>query len=100
MSGPQTGIRHGRTTLSGLTGSTRTSTAAKHGAAHGSVDVVLVNGAVFCTISDDGPGGAGPSAGTGLRGLVERIAAVDGLLTIETPASGGTSLVARIPTAG
>ena len=48
-------------------------------------------------IADDGIGGADPSTGTGLRGLVDRLEAVNGSLEISSPLSGGTRLVARIP---
>jgi signal transduction histidine kinase len=37
-------------------------------------------------------------AGTGLRGLQDRVAAVDGELSIDSPPGGGTRLTARIPT--
>ena len=50
-------------------------------------------------ISDDGVGGADPASGSGLRGLIDRLAAVDGTLEIFSPRGGGTRLVARIPTA-
>jgi signal transduction histidine kinase len=48
-------------------------------------------------VSDDGVGGADPSRGSGLRGLSDRVAAVDGTLAIESPPGGGTRLVVRIP---
>ena len=48
-------------------------------------------------ISDDGVGGADPTTGSGLRGLIDRLAAVDGTLDIVSPRGGGTSLTARIP---
>ena len=48
-------------------------------------------------IDDDGVGGADASSGTGLRGLSDRIAALDGLLTITSPAGVGTVVRARIP---
>jgi signal transduction histidine kinase len=48
-------------------------------------------------ISDDGIGGADPSKGSGLRGLVDRVEAVGGRLDIVSPASRGTRLRAEIP---
>jgi signal transduction histidine kinase len=48
-------------------------------------------------IADDGIGGADPSTGTGLRGLADRLASVDGSLEIRSPVGGGTHLLARIP---
>jgi signal transduction histidine kinase len=50
-------------------------------------------------ITDDGIGGADPSTGTGLRGLADRLASVNGSLEINSPVGGGTHLLARIPLA-
>lgn len=49
-------------------------------------------------IEDDGVGGADPRSGSGLRGLADRLAALDGTLTIVSPPGGGTRISARIPT--
>jgi PAS domain S-box-containing protein len=51
------------------------------------------------SIDDDGVGGATPSAGSGLSGLQDRVAAVDGKLTIASPPGGGTRVCAAIPLA-
>jgi signal transduction histidine kinase len=70
----------------------------KHsGASH--IRVVLEHrGAHLCIeVSDDGIGGASADQGTGLRGLRDRLAAVDGTLTIDSPVGAGTRLVATIP---
>jgi signal transduction histidine kinase len=54
-------------------------------------------------VTDDGSGGAAPAdgdpagAGTGLRGLVQRAAAVDGTLTIDSPPGGPTVIAAELP---
>lgn len=48
-------------------------------------------------VVDDGVGGASIDTGTGLRGLRDRLAAVDGTLAIESAAGRGTRLVATIP---
>jgi signal transduction histidine kinase len=50
-------------------------------------------------IVDDGIGGADPTLGSGLRGLADRLAAINGTLEIVSPTGGGTRLVARIPAA-
>ena len=50
-------------------------------------------------VSDDGIGGADPSRGTGLRGLEDRVASLDGRLAISSPPGGGTRLRATIPVA-
>jgi signal transduction histidine kinase len=62
------------------------------------IDVRRENGAVLVDVADDGVGGADVAGGTGLRGLHDRVAAVDGELTIESPPGAGTRLRARIPT--
>jgi signal transduction histidine kinase len=50
-------------------------------------------------VGDDGVGGADGSRGSGIRGLQDRVAAVGGRLTIDTPAGQGTLVVAEIPIA-
>lgn len=57
-------------------------------------------GSLTVEVADDGVGGANASLGTGLRGLADRLAAVDGSLEIISPAGGGTRLLAHIPAAG
>jgi PAS domain S-box-containing protein len=49
------------------------------------------------TVDDDGIGGARPSAGTGLAGLADRLAAVDGTLTVSSRPGDGTHIRAEIP---
>jgi signal transduction histidine kinase len=49
-------------------------------------------------VSDDGVGGADPRSGSGLRGLADRLAALDGTITVDSPAGGGTTISAQIPT--
>ena len=41
-------------------------------------------------IADDGAGGADPAAGSGLRGMADRLAALDGTLAVDSPPGGGT----------
>src|SRR5215469_10350308 len=50
-------------------------------------------------VTDDGRGGAMPAAGdgTGLRGLAQRAAAVDGTLSIDSPPGGPTTITAELP---
>ncbi|HSI97234.1 MAG TPA: PAS domain S-box protein, partial [Gaiellaceae bacterium] len=66
-------------------------------ASSAAVRVVEGSGAVVVTVSDDGVGGADPSAGTGLRGLADRVAALDGTLSVESPRGSGTCVRAVIP---
>jgi signal transduction histidine kinase len=50
-------------------------------------------------VSDDGCGGADTAAGSGLRGLADRVEALDGRLRVVSPAGGGTRVRAEIPCA-
>ncbi len=54
------------------------------------------NGAACVTIRDDGKGGAAISAGSGLEGLNDRVAAAGGTFTVAS-GPGGTTLEATIP---
>ena len=53
--------------------------------------------ALVVEVRDDGRGGADPDGGTGLRGLADRVAALDGAFAVESPAGGGTRVRATIP---
>jgi signal transduction histidine kinase len=61
------------------------------------VRVGRVDGFVEVEIRDDGVGGADPGAGTGLRGLEDRVAALDGSFGVRSSAGAGTTVEARIP---
>ena len=50
-------------------------------------------------VGDDGVGGADAAGGTGLRGLGDRVGALDGTLELDSPPGRGTLLRARIPLA-
>jgi signal transduction histidine kinase len=56
----------------------------------------IQDGTLVVEVRDDGIGGARPD-GHGLKGLADRLAAVDGRLRIDSPPDGGTLLVATIP---
>ncbi|HEX5148787.1 MAG TPA: LytS/YhcK type 5TM receptor domain-containing protein [Candidatus Limnocylindrales bacterium] len=49
-------------------------------------------------VEDDGVGGADPRSGSGIRGLADRLSALDGTIAVVSPVGGGTRLLARIPT--
>jgi signal transduction histidine kinase len=66
-------------------------------ASHASVTVVRSNGHAIVEVRDDGVGGADPGRGSGLRGLADRVAALDGRLELESPPGKGTLLRAEIP---
>jgi signal transduction histidine kinase len=68
--------------------------------AHASQATVRVsrrNGAAVVEVADDGIGGADPGRGSGLRGLSDRVMALDGQMRIDSPAGAGTTLRAEIP---
>jgi signal transduction histidine kinase len=79
---------------------------AKHSGATGAELAVRRNGAesVLVSVTDDGRGGAAvsPADGTGLHtgllGLTERVAAVDGSLHVSSPAGGPTVVTVTVPT--
>lgn len=48
-------------------------------------------------VVDDGIGGADPSHGSGIGGLVDRVEALGGALTVSSPTGGGTSVAAELP---
>jgi signal transduction histidine kinase len=66
-------------------------------ATHASVRAVRDNGHVIVEVTDDGIGGANPEKGTGLRGLADRLSALDGRLEVEEARGGGTLVRADIP---
>ena len=57
-------------------------------------------GPVWITVTDDGVGGADPDRGTGLRGLADRVGAVDGQLSVDSPVGGPTVLTVELPCPG
>src|SRR4051812_25906524 len=57
------------------------------------------NGRLTVDVSDDGVGGADAARGSGLRGLADRLGALEGTLWLESPAGRGTRLHAEIPVA-
>jgi signal transduction histidine kinase len=64
-----------------------------------SIDVSRCNGEVVVEIVDDGIGGADTERGSGLRGLADRVEALDGRLRVWTPVGAGTRVRAEIPCA-
>lgn len=74
--------------------------AAKYaGAGRVSVRVVRESGQACITVSDDGRGGADAGAGSGLRGLRDRVEALGGRFALDSPAGAGTTIEVRIPCA-
>jgi signal transduction histidine kinase len=70
---------------------------AKHArAGRAEVTARVENGTLRVRVRDDGVGGARPD-GSGLVGLGDRLAALDGRLRVESPPGGGTLVAADIP---
>jgi signal transduction histidine kinase len=63
------------------------------------VEVARTNGRVVIEVVDDGIGGADTELGSGLRGLADRVEALEGELRVWSPKRGGTRLRAEIPCA-
>ena len=66
-------------------------------ATEATVAVRRTNGQVTVDVSDDGIGGADAAQGSGLRGLGDRVAALDGTLSLDSPPGRGTRLHVEIP---
>jgi len=66
-------------------------------ASHAGVRVQRRAGLVAVEVWDDGVGGADPAGGSGLRGLADRVEALQGRLRVESSPGGGTRLLAEIP---
>jgi len=70
----------------------------KHaGATSVRVEVCRADGCLVVEITDDGVGGADTERGSGLRGLADRVEALDGRLRVWSPDGGGTRLRAEMP---
>ena len=67
------------------------------GAASATIDVGELDGRLIVEITDDGGGGADTEAGSGLRGLADRVEALNGRLRVWSPVGGGTRVRAEIP---
>jgi len=61
------------------------------------VEVACTDGRAVAAIADDGIGGADPDRGSGLRGLSDRVAALDGRLHVDSAPSRGTRIHVDIP---
>jgi signal transduction histidine kinase len=72
--------------------------AAKHSFANRiAIRVASHRNVLLLSVADDGAGGADPARGTGLSGLAQRAALVDGRLTIASPAGGPTTVTVELP---
>jgi PAS domain S-box-containing protein len=66
-------------------------------ASHAAVTIGQVGDHTLVEVSDDGVGGADPAAGSGLRGIADRVEALNGRLRVSSPRGGGTTISAEIP---
>ena len=64
------------------------------------LDINVDDRSVVLVVADDGVGGTDPSAGSGLTGLQDRIEALGGRMSVDSPAGTGTRIVVAIPLDG
>ncbi|MFF0593215.1 sensor histidine kinase [Streptomyces antibioticus] len=62
-----------------------------------SVDVWRTEDRLLIQVWDDGQGGARLDGGSGMRGLADRLGAVDGLFVVDSPVGGPTTVTAELP---
>jgi signal transduction histidine kinase len=55
------------------------------------------NGQLAIEVRDDGVGGAELGVGAGLRGMIDRVEALGGRLSVDSPRGGGTRILAEVP---
>jgi signal transduction histidine kinase len=71
---------------------------AKHArATSATVELEKIPGLLVVQITDDGVGGASADAGTGLRGLADRVETLGGRLRVWSPPGQGTRVRAELP---
>jgi signal transduction histidine kinase len=66
-------------------------------ASHATVSVQRDDGVVMVQVADDGRGGADPAKGSGLRGLADRVSALNGRREVTPEPGQGTTIKATIP---
>ncbi|AXG78362.1 sensor histidine kinase [Streptomyces paludis] len=69
-------------------------------ATRAAVEVWQTRDRLMIQVTDDGRGGADPATGSGLAGLTERLGAVDGVLVVDSPPGGPTTVTAELPWRG
>jgi signal transduction histidine kinase len=80
-----------------VTAEALTNVAKYAGAMSAGVSLAVDHGRVRLIVRDDGAGGADLNTGTGLRGLRDRVEALDGHLDVDSPPGLGTTLIAEMP---
>jgi signal transduction histidine kinase len=72
----------------------------KHaGADHAWVDFTHADGVLTVVVGDDGRGGAEPEHGSGMRGVMRRLSAFDGTMSVSSPDRGPTLITLEVPCA-
>ena len=72
----------------------------KHsGANRAWVQLEYDHGKLVAIVGDNGTGGAQPRAGSGLRGIEQRLAAFDGVIAVTSPVGGPTVVTMELPCA-
>jgi signal transduction histidine kinase len=74
-----------------------TNVARHSGARRATLEAVHVPGLLRIRVTDDGVGGARPVPNGGLRGLAERVRAVDGRIEVRSPLGGPTTVTVELP---
>jgi signal transduction histidine kinase len=69
------------------------------GAEHAWITLTHAEGVLSAIVGDDGRGGADPQAGTGMLGVMRRLAAFDGTMRVSSPAGGPTVVTLEVPCA-
>jgi signal transduction histidine kinase len=83
-----------------VTAESLTNVAKYAGAMSAGVSLAIEHGRLRLLVRDDGAGGADINSGTGLRGLRDRVEALDGALYVDSPPGLGTAVIAEIPIEG
>jgi signal transduction histidine kinase len=83
-----------------VTAEALTNVAKYAGATSATVSLALGHGRVRLVIRDDGAGGADLQSGRGLRGLRDRVDALDGTFEVDSPPGLGTTVIADLPIGG
>jgi signal transduction histidine kinase len=83
-----------------VTAEALTNVAKYAGAMSASVSLAPEHGRIRLIVRDDGAGGADANGGSGLRGLRDRVEALDGEFHVDSPPGLGTTLIAEIPLGG
>jgi signal transduction histidine kinase len=74
-----------------------TNTAKHANASRVLINVEATDDIISASVRDDDGGGANPARGSGLAGLQDRVEALGGAMSVESPSGSGTNLHVQIP---